>query len=204
MPVSKSVLDPVSVRVLDLLQENAEVSISDLAEATGLSASPCWRRVNEFKEGGVIKGTVALVDAPALGLTVNVFVQVSLKQQDRQSLDIFDAAIRTKPEIVEYYLLTGEADYMLRVVAEDLPKFQGSWSIPDPDPKRRQHQIQLRAGPDQIYYGTAERPSQGKEIAPGGIACVLWSFNSLLAPSSAGSVAICLRDIRDDGDGQST
>lgn len=124
MPSSKSVLDPASVRILDLLQENAEMSIADLAEATGLSASPCWRRINELKESGVIKGTVALVDAPSLGLAVNVFVQVSLKQQDRQSLDIFDAAIRTKPEIVECYLMTGEADYMLRVVVEDLSKFQ--------------------------------------------------------------------------------
>lgn len=124
MPGSKSVLDPASVRILDLLQENAEMSIADLAEATGLSASPCWRRINELKESGVIKGTVALVDAPSLGLAVNVFVQVSLKQQDRQSLDIFDAAIRTKPEIVECYLMTGEADYMLRVVVEDLSKFQ--------------------------------------------------------------------------------
>lgn len=124
MPVSKSVLDPASLRILDLLQQNAEISISELAEATGLSASPCWRRVNELKENGVIKGTVALVDAPSLGLAVNVFVQVSLKQQDRQSLDIFDAAIRTKPEIVECYLMTGEADYMLRVVVEDLSKFQ--------------------------------------------------------------------------------
>ena len=117
-------LDAASIRILDLLQQNAEMSVAELAEATGLSASPCWRRVNELKESGVIKGSVALVDAPALGLAVNVFVQVSLKQQDRQSLDIFDAAILTKPEIVECYLMTGEADYMLRVVVEDLPKFQ--------------------------------------------------------------------------------
>lgn len=124
MPISKPPLDPASIRILDLLQQNAEMSISELAEATGLSASPCWRRVNELKESGVIKGSVALVDAPSLGLAVNVFVQVSLKQQDRPSLDIFNAAIRTKPEIVECYLMTGEADYMLRVVVEDLQKFQ--------------------------------------------------------------------------------
>lgn len=124
MPASKSTLDPASIRILDLLQQNAEMSVSELAEATGLSASPCWRRVNDLKESGVIKGSVALVDAQALGLAVNVFVQVSLKQQDRESLDVFNAAIRTKPEIVECYLMTGEADYMLRVVVEDLMKFQ--------------------------------------------------------------------------------
>ena len=124
MSSSKPTLDSATVRILDLLQQNAERSISELAEAAGLSASPCWRRVNDLKESGVIKGTVALVDAPSLGLAVNVFVQVSLKQQDRQFLDIFNAAIRTKPEIVECYLMTGEADYMLRVVVEDLAKFQ--------------------------------------------------------------------------------
>lgn len=124
MPSSRPLLDPASLRILDLLQDNAEMSISDLSEATGLSASPCWRRVNELKESGVIQKTVALVDAAALGLAVNVFVHVSLKQQDRQSLDVFSAAIRTKPEIVECYLMTGEADYMLRVVVEDLAKFQ--------------------------------------------------------------------------------
>lgn len=124
MPSVKPVFDGASLRILDMLQHNAERSISDLAEGAGLSASPCWRRVNDLKESGVIKRTVALVDAPSLGLAVNVFVHVSLKQQDRLSLDIFNAAINTKPEIVECYLMTGEADYMLRVVVEDLSKFQ--------------------------------------------------------------------------------
>lgn len=124
MPKKTPSFDAATIRILDLLQQNAEISTADLAEATGLSASPCWRRVNELKESGVIKGSVALVDAFALGLAVNVFVHVSLKQQDRASLDVFSAAIRTKPEIVECYLMTGESDYMLRVVVEDLLKYQ--------------------------------------------------------------------------------
>lgn len=124
MPVSRPPLDLASIRILDMLQQDAERSIAELAEAAGISASPCWRRVNELKESGIIKNTVALVDAPSLGLAVNVFVRVSLKQQDRESLDIFNAAISGKPEIVECYLMTGEADYMLRVVVEDLAKFQ--------------------------------------------------------------------------------
>lgn len=124
MPASRPPLDLASIRILDMLQQDAERSIAELAEAAGISASPCWRRVNELKESGIIKNTVALVDAPSLGLAVNVFVRVSLKQQDRESLDIFNAAISGKPEIVECYLMTGEADYMLRVVVEDLAKFQ--------------------------------------------------------------------------------
>ncbi|WP_024896522.1 Lrp/AsnC family transcriptional regulator [Brucella rhizosphaerae] len=116
--------DAATLKLLDLLQNNAELSTAELALATGLSASPCWRRVNDLKESGVIKGTVALVDAQSLGLTVNVFVHISLKQQDRASLDIFDEAVRSMPEVMECYLMTGEADYLLRVVVEDLRKYQ--------------------------------------------------------------------------------
>lgn len=116
--------DKATLSILDLLQQNSEISIADLAEKVGLSASPCWRRVNELKEGGVIKAAVSLVDPQALGLAVNVFVHVTLKQQDRSSLDVFNAAVRTRPEVVECYLMTGESDYMLRVMVEDLMKYQ--------------------------------------------------------------------------------
>ncbi|RYG95418.1 MAG: Lrp/AsnC family transcriptional regulator, partial [Alphaproteobacteria bacterium] len=91
--------DPATLKLLDLLQNNAELSTAELAAATGLSASPCWRRINDLKASGVIKGTVALVDAQSLGLAVNVFVHISLKQQDRASLDIFDEAVRSMPEV---------------------------------------------------------------------------------------------------------
>lgn len=117
-------LDPASIRILDALQADAEISNADLAEKVGLSPSPCWRRVAEMKADGILKGSVALVDPLALGLAVNVFVHVSLKQQDKESLEIFDAAIRDHPEIMECYLMSGESDYLLRVVVEDLQKFQ--------------------------------------------------------------------------------
>ncbi len=116
--------DAATLKILDLLQQNADLSTAELAAAAGLSASPCWRRVNDLKENGVIKGTVALVDAQALGLAVNVFVHISLKQQDRASLEVFDQAVRSMPEVMECYLMTGESDYLLRVVVEDLRKYQ--------------------------------------------------------------------------------
>lgn len=117
-------LDAASIRILDVLQQNAEISNTELAEKVGLSGSPCWRRVSDMKEKGIIRGAVAIVDPLALGLAVNVFVHVSLKQQDRASLEAFAAAITGRPEIVECYLMTGESDYMLRVVVEDLIRFQ--------------------------------------------------------------------------------
>lgn len=124
MPTDRESLDAASLRILDALQADAEISNADLADKVGLSPSPCWRRVADMKARGVIRGSVALVDPVALGLAVNVFVHVSLKQQDKRSLEIFDAAIRERPEVMECYLMSGESDYMLRVVVEDLIKYQ--------------------------------------------------------------------------------
>ena len=124
MPRTRQSFDSTSIRILDALQADSEISNADLADAVGLSPSPCWRRVADLKAQGVIRGAVALVDPLALGLAVNVFVHVSLKHQDKRSLEIFDAAIRERPEIMECYLMSGESDYLLRVVVEDLIKFQ--------------------------------------------------------------------------------
>lgn len=118
------ILDDASLRILDALQENAELSNAELAERIGLSTSPCWRRVAELKQQGVLRGSVALVDPLKLGLTVNVFVHVTLKQQDKASLETFTTAISQRPEVMECYLMSGEADFLLRVVIEDLAKFQ--------------------------------------------------------------------------------
>lgn len=116
--------DPASIRILDVLQADSEISNADLADKVGLSPSPCWRRVSDLKAQGVIRGSVALVDPLSVGLAVNVFVHVSLKQQDKRSLETFDEAIRQRPEVMECYLMSGESDYLLRVVVEDLIKYQ--------------------------------------------------------------------------------
>lgn len=117
-------IDEASLRILDELQKNSELSNAELAERVGLSASPCWRRVADLKHSGVLRGSVALVDPLKLGLAVNVFVHVTLKQQDKDSLEVFTRAIALRPEVMECYLMSGEADFMLRVVIEDLIKYQ--------------------------------------------------------------------------------
>nr|WP_273688651.1 Lrp/AsnC family transcriptional regulator [Ketogulonicigenium vulgare] len=124
MPNIRDMLDEASLRILDLLQTNSELSNAELAEKVGLSASPCWRRVADMRERGVIRGAVTLVDPLALGLAVNVFVHVTLKQQDKDSLKVFTDAIARRPEVMECYLMTGEADFLLRVVVEDLLRYQ--------------------------------------------------------------------------------
>jgi len=124
MPKPSDLLDETSLRILDALQQNADLSNADLAERVGLSPSPCWRRVSDMKAHGVIRGSVALVDPLKLGLAVNVFVHVTLTSQDKETLERFTRAIATRPEVMECYLMTGDADFMLRVVVEDLIKYQ--------------------------------------------------------------------------------
>ncbi|TNC10727.1 Lrp/AsnC family transcriptional regulator [Methylobacterium terricola] len=124
MPARPVDLDPASIRILEHLQQDSEVGIGELAEAVGLSTSPCWRRVADLKARGIIRRCVAVADPQALGLHVNVFVHVSLEKQTQAALQAFSDAIRHRPEVMECYLMSGEADYMLRVVVEDLAEYQ--------------------------------------------------------------------------------
>ena len=117
-------LDAVDRRILEHLQDNARISNVDLAARVGISASPCWRRVRELEESGVISNYVTLIDAASVGLTVSVFVNVSLEKQVERELDVFQNAIRERPEVMECYLMTGEADFLLRVVVPDLMAYE--------------------------------------------------------------------------------
>ena len=117
-------LDAIDRRILDRLQEDGRVSNVELANDVGISSSPCWRRVRELESRGVISGYVALVDAAAVGLPVSVFVQVTLERQIETALETFEAAVKERPEVMECYLMTGDADYLLRVVVSDLPTYE--------------------------------------------------------------------------------
>ena len=117
-------LDAIDRRILRHLQDNARISNVDLAARVGVSPSPCWRRVRELEKAGVISDYVTLVDAASVGLTVSVFVNVSLEKQVEHALEVFQDAIRDRPEVMECYLMTGEADYLLRVVVPDLMAYE--------------------------------------------------------------------------------
>ena len=117
-------LDAIDRRILEHLQDNARISNVDLAARVGISASPCWRRVRDLEESGVISDYVTLIDAASVGLTVSVFVNVSLEKQVERELDVFQNATRERPEVMECYLMTGEADFLLRVVVPDLMAYE--------------------------------------------------------------------------------
>ena len=117
-------LDAIDLRILDELQTHARQSNVELAEAVGLSQSASLRRTRELEESGVVTGYVATVDPAALGLGVNVFVNVTLERQVESALEVFERALRAWPEVMECYLMTGDADYLLRVVVADLGAYQ--------------------------------------------------------------------------------
>ena len=117
-------LDAIDRQILENLQNDARMRNVELAEKVGLSPSPCLRRVGNLEETGVIRGYATLVDAEAVGLPVSVFVSVTLEKQIEKALEKFEKEIRARPEVMECYLMTGEADYLMRVVPADLSAYE--------------------------------------------------------------------------------
>ncbi len=117
-------LDEIDRRILRTLQAEARTPNVDLARQVGLSPSPCLRRVRELEESGVIRRHVTLVDPSAVGLGVSVFVSVRLERQVENALERFEQAMQDRPEVMECYLMTGDADYLLRVVVRDVPAYE--------------------------------------------------------------------------------
>lgn len=117
-------LDDIDRRILAVLQDNGRISNVELAERVGLSPSPCLARVRGLERSGLIRGYVALVDPGRVGLGVSVFIQVSLEKQVGRALDTFESAMTAMPEVMECYLMTGDSDYMLRVLVEDVAALQ--------------------------------------------------------------------------------
>jgi DNA-binding Lrp family transcriptional regulator len=110
--------------ILRILQAHAGITNAELAERVNLSPSACLRRVALLEERGVMRAQVTLLDENAVGLSGTAFISVSLDQQGRDSLDVFEAAVAAHPEILECYLIAGSADYLLRVVYADTADFE--------------------------------------------------------------------------------
>ena len=120
----QTTLDAIDQKILAALQGNARLTNVELAEQAGLSPSPCLRRVRTLEDDGIIKGYAALVDQESVGLPVSVFIMVSLEKQIEHALELFEERIRALPEVMECYLMTGDSDYLLRVVTSDLQAYE--------------------------------------------------------------------------------
>lgn len=117
-------LDAIDRKILVALQENAHATMEEISAMVGLSPSPCARRVRQLEAAGVIRGYVAVVDQQKVGLPISVFASIRLERQREDELDRFARAISHWPEIVECYLMTGQRDYLLRIVVKDLPAYE--------------------------------------------------------------------------------
>ena len=117
-------MDEIDRKILKTLQEDARVTNADLAERVGLSPAPCLRRVRGLEQRRIIRKYVTLLDPSAINLGVTVFVQITLDLQVEDRLEKFERAIGRRPEVLECYLMTGDADYLIRVVVPDVAAYE--------------------------------------------------------------------------------
>lgn len=118
--MKKNSLDKFDKAILSLLQRDASIGLQQIAEKVKLSATPCWRRIQRLEEAGYIRKRVTLLDPAKLNLGVTVFVAIKTSQHNVGWFERFHAAISSIPEVMEFYRISGEIDYILRVVVPDI------------------------------------------------------------------------------------
>jgi len=117
-------VDAIDRKILAELQQDGRLTLTELAERVGLSVSPCHRRLRALEHSGAISGYCAHLDAAALGLTFEALVFVTMRGADRDTVDAFEQAVTAVPHVLQAQRLFGDPDYLLRVIARDLPAFQ--------------------------------------------------------------------------------
>ncbi|MCQ8240028.1 Lrp/AsnC family transcriptional regulator [Rhizosaccharibacter radicis] len=115
--------DRIDLRILRRLQEDATDTVAELAERVGLSANACWRRVRAMEEAGIIRRRVTLLDPASLGLGATVFVSIRTGHHDERWLESFAAGVRAIPEVVSAYRMSGQVDYLLKIVVADIAHY---------------------------------------------------------------------------------
>lgn len=116
-------MDKLDRKILELLQKDGGLTAADVAERIGLSKAPCWRRIKRLEEAGVIKQTVALLDARQLNLGTNVFVTLKTANHSEAWFEKFVNAVRDIPEVVEIHRMSGDVDYLMRIVVPDIDAY---------------------------------------------------------------------------------
>ncbi|MDC7785754.1 Lrp/AsnC family transcriptional regulator [Rhodoplanes sp. TEM] len=113
-------MDAIDRKILALLQEDASLSVQEIGNRVGLSSTPCWKRIQKLEAAGVISRRVAIVDPDKVGLGVTVFVSVETADHSQDWLDRFARTVGAMPQVMEFYRMAGDVDYMLRVVVPDM------------------------------------------------------------------------------------
>ena len=116
-------MDKVDRKLLTLLQENASLSLTELSEAVNLTTTPCWKRLKRLEDSGILRQRVALLDPAKVGLSFTAFVQIKTSNHSKEWYHHFVEAISDLPEVMEFYRMAGEYDYMMKVVVADMADF---------------------------------------------------------------------------------
>ena len=117
-------MDDFDRKILRIYQTKPELSVQELAEQVGLSHTPCWRRLKKLEADGVIKERAVILDPEALGLSITVFAHIKVKQHDENTLEVFERSARECPEIVECFSMSGDADFLLRIVTGSVSEYE--------------------------------------------------------------------------------
>ena len=117
-------LDALDLQLLRVLQHEGALAVAEVASRVRQSTTTCWRRIQQLEQNGVIRGRVALLDRAALGLDVTIFAHVKLATTGRDAIGKFEAAIRDRSEVLECYTLTGEWDFLLKIVTKNIKAFE--------------------------------------------------------------------------------
>ncbi len=118
-------VDRLDRKILQILQEDATVPVAEIGRRVGLSTTPCWRRIQKLEEEGVIQRRVALLDPKKINVKVTAFIAITTNQHNEEWLKRFAEVIRDLPEVVEFYRMAGQVDYLLRVVVPDIEAYDG-------------------------------------------------------------------------------
>ena len=151
-------MDRTDLRLLKALQHDGTLSVGALAEAVGLSRSACWRRVKDMEEAGIVERRVTLLDPEKLGLGVTVFAILRTNRHDDEWFELFRQTIDSIPEVLEFYRMSGDVDYLLKIVAKDIKDYDEVY-------KKLIRRVELldvsscfRHGDDQVYDRITARP----------------------------------------------
>jgi Lrp/AsnC family transcriptional regulator len=116
-------LDAIDRKILTVIQDDASLSVAEIGERVGLSSTPCWKRIQKLEADGIILRRVALVDQNKIGLGISVFVSIESNDHSDAWLKTFADAVSAMPEVMEFYRMAGDVDYMLRVVVADMQSY---------------------------------------------------------------------------------
>lgn len=149
--------------ILSQLQSDSTLSVADIAQQTGMSPSPCWRRISKLQSQGVIRKKVALLEPKNLGLSVIVFAEVKLINHARETLDSFASAIELLPEVQECYVVVGDVDFLLKIMTRDIESYQ-HFIYDQLSPLKEVHDIKSMVTLNPVKY-TTELPLNQVETA---------------------------------------